>query len=205
MSQAHARHKAHKEELQRMGKDLARRSKSLCELCDASTSLSAYEVPPEPEAPALESTLFLCDTCIQQIEKPDTIDPNHWYSLQEKVWSEHAVVQVMAWRMLQHLKTETWAQDLLDQLYLEDEVLHWAQQGSSASGSGTKTFDSNGTELFEGDDVLLVKDLDVKGTSFTAKRGTLVKNIRLTEDPAYIEGRINKTVIMLKTEFMKKA
>lgn len=204
MSQAHTRHKAHQEELQRMGKDLARRSKSQCELCDASTSLSAYEVPPEPENPTLETTLFLCDVCKQQIEKPDAIDPNHWYSLQEKVWSEHAVVQVMAWRMLQHLKTEAWAQDLLDQLYLEDEVLHWAQQGSTASGSGTKTFDSNGTELFDGDDVHLVKDLDVKGTSFTAKRGTTVKNIRLTEDPAYIEGRINKTVIMLKTEFMKK-
>ena len=115
------------------------------------------------------------------------------------------MVQVMAWRMLQHLKAETWAQDLLEQLYLEDDVLHWAQQGSEASGSGTKTFDSHGTELLEGDDVLLIKDLDVKGTSFTGKRGTLVKNIRLTEDPAYIEGRINKTVIMLKTEFMKKA
>lgn len=205
MSQAHARHKAHQEALQRMGKDLARRSKSQCELCDTSTSLSAYEVPPLPESPTLENTLFLCDTCTQQIEKPDSMDPNHWYSLQEKVWSEHAVVQVMAWRMLQHLKTQTWAQDLLDQVYLADEVLHWAQQGSSASGSGTKTFDSHGAELFDGDDVHLIKDLDVKGTSFTAKRGTLVKGIRLTEDPAYIEGRINKTVIMLKTAFMKKA
>lgn len=205
MSQAHARHKAHQEALQQLGKELARRSKSRCELCDANTALAAYEVPPVPESPQLETTLFLCEDCLRQIEKPETLDPNHWYGLQEKVWSEHPVVQVMAWRILQHLKQETWAQDLLDQLYLDDETLHWAQQGVAVSGSGTKTFDSNGTELQEGDDVHLIKDLDVKGTSFTAKRGTLVKNIRLTDDPAYIEGRINKTVIMLKTEFVKKA
>ncbi len=206
MSQGLARHKAHQEALNALGKELARRSKSQCELCDARTALTAYEVAPVPESPRLEQTLFLCEDCLQQIEDPSQIDANHWYGLQEKIWSEHAVVQVMAWRMLQHLKAETWAQDLLDQIYFEDEVLHWAQQGvEGGASSGAKTFDSNGTVLQDGDDVHLIKDLDVKGTSFTAKRGTLVKNIRLTDDPGYIEGRINKTVIMLKTEFMKKA
>ncbi len=50
-----------------------------------------------------------------------------------------------------------------------------------------------------------IKDLDVKGAGFTAKRGTLVKDIRLADDPELIEGRVNKTVIYLRTEFLKKA
>jgi alkylphosphonate utilization operon protein PhnA len=55
-----------------------------------------------------------------------------------------------------------------------------------------------------GDNVHIIKDLDVKGTTFTAKRGTLVKAIRLGEDPELVEGKVNGTSIMLKTCFLKK-
>lgn len=66
--------------------------------------------------------------------------------------------------------------------------------------------DSNGTELMEGDSVLVIKDLKVKGSSITLKRGTLVKNIRLTAKEEEIEGRVDKQgVIVLKTCFLKKA
>lgn len=65
--------------------------------------------------------------------------------------------------------------------------------------------DSNGNILNEGDSVTLIKDLKVKGTSSTLKRGTMVKNIRLTDDENEIECRINKVQIVLKTEFLKKA
>lgn len=66
--------------------------------------------------------------------------------------------------------------------------------------------DSNGTELMEGDSVLVIKDLKVKGSSLTLKRGTLVKNIRLTAKEEEIEGRVDKQgVIVLKTCFLKKA
>ncbi|KQT54118.1 PhnA protein [Aureimonas sp. Leaf454] len=66
--------------------------------------------------------------------------------------------------------------------------------------------DSNGTALAEGDSVTLVKDLKVKGTSVTLKRGTLVKNIRLTDDPAEIECNAEKVKgLVLRTEFLKKA
>ena len=68
------------------------------------------------------------------------------------------------------------------------------------------TRDSNGTELKDGDSVTLIKDLKVKGTSTTLKRGTLVKNIRLTIDPEEIECRAEKIKdLVLKTEFLKKA
>ena len=51
----------------------------------------------------------------------------------------------------------------------------------------------------------LIKDLVVKGGGFTAKRGTLVKNIALTSNPKHVEGRVNGTVIVLVAAFLKKA
>ena len=69
----------------------------------------------------------------------------------------------------------------------------------------TPTKDSNGTVLAEGDAVTLIKDLKVKGSSQVLKRGTLVKNIRLTTSPAEIEGRAGGSTMVLKTEFLKKA
>ncbi|WP_457795710.1 alkylphosphonate utilization protein [Methylocystis sp. S23] len=66
--------------------------------------------------------------------------------------------------------------------------------------------DSNGTELKDGDSVTLIKDLKVKGTSTVLKRGTLIKNIRLTSDPAEVECRADKIKdLVLRTEFLKKA
>jgi protein PhnA len=66
--------------------------------------------------------------------------------------------------------------------------------------------DSNGTELIDGDSVLVIKDLKVKGTSVTLKRGTLIKNIRLTDDEENIECHAEKVKnLVLKTCFLKKA
>ncbi len=66
--------------------------------------------------------------------------------------------------------------------------------------------DSNGTKLAEGDSVTLIKDLKVKGTSVTLKRGTLVKNIRLTGTADEIECNAEKVKgLVLKTQFLKKA
>ena len=66
--------------------------------------------------------------------------------------------------------------------------------------------DSNGTQLKDGDSVTLIKDLKVKGTSVTLKRGTLVKNIRLTEDTTEVECNAEKVKgLVLRTEFLKKA
>lgn len=70
----------------------------------------------------------------------------------------------------------------------------------------TPTRDSNGTILSEGDTVTIIKDLKVKGSSTVLKRGTVVKNIHLTDDPAEIEGRTDKVKgLVLRTEFLKKA
>ena len=65
--------------------------------------------------------------------------------------------------------------------------------------------DSNGTLLAEGDSVNLIKDLKVKGSSLTLKRGAMVKNIRLTNSAGEVEGRAGGSTMVLKTEFLKKA
>ena len=64
--------------------------------------------------------------------------------------------------------------------------------------------DSNGNLLIDGDSVTVIKDLKVKGSSDVIKRGTKVSNIRLTDDPAEIDCRVNKTAMVLRTEFVRK-
>lgn len=74
------------------------------------------------------------------------------------------------------------------------------------SDDAVVTKDSNGTVLNDGDTVTLIKDLKVKGANTTLKRGTTIKNIRLTYDPAEIECNAEKVKgLVLRTEFLKKA
>jgi len=65
--------------------------------------------------------------------------------------------------------------------------------------------DSNGNQLSDGDSVIVIKSLKVKGTQLTVKKGTVVKNIRLTDDPDEVDCKVEKTRIVLRTEFLKKA
>jgi protein PhnA len=123
------------------------------------------------------------------------------------MWSQVPAVQVVAWRKLNLLRLEGWPQDLLDMLYMEDEVLAWAKSALGHSDESSNTHkDSNGTFLATGDTVTLIKDLTVKGAGFTAKRGTAVRNISLVENnPKQLEGRVNGTQIVILTEFVKRA
>lgn len=203
MARGRDEHEARKNELNSFGKDLARRCKSSCELCSENTSLTIYEIPPVND-PDIDKCLMLCEECHQQVSGTTKVNPNHWHCLNDSAWSELPAIQVVVWRILKELNSHLWAQDLAEQLYLDESVIEWAEDDGSKS-KGKKTLDSNGAELFEGDTVTVIKDLDVKGAGFTAKRGTVVKGIHLTGDPDYIEGRINKTRLVLKTCFMKKA
>ena len=65
--------------------------------------------------------------------------------------------------------------------------------------------DSNGAVLKAGDSVTVIKDLKVRGSSSVIKRGTMVKNIRLTDDADEVEGKVEKSMMVLRTEFLKKA
>lgn len=188
-------------------KELQARSESKCELCSATDSLGVYEVPPTSNGSADECVL-LCETCRRQIEDPEKMDVHHWHCLNDSMWTPVPAVQVMAWRMLKRLGAESWAQDLLDMLYLEDETLTWAEAtGEGATNENSaKRVDCNGVPLAAGDTVTLIKDLVVKGGGFTAKRGTAVRNITLVQDnPEQIEGRVNGMLIVILTKFIKKA
>jgi protein PhnA len=69
-----------------------------------------------------------------------------------------------------------------------------------------ETRDSNGSILIDGDNVTLIKDLKVKGTSLTLKRGTMVRGIRLTGNPEEVDCKMDKVKgLVLRTEFLKKA
>uniref|UniRef100_UPI00404B3D5E alkylphosphonate utilization protein n=1 Tax=Flavobacterium sp. TaxID=239 RepID=UPI00404B3D5E len=67
-----------------------------------------------------------------------------------------------------------------------------------------ETKDTNGAILNTGDSVTVIKDLKVKGSSSVIKRGTAVRNIRLTDDEGLVEGKVGGTMMVLKTEFIKK-
>lgn len=187
-----------------MLEELTQRSDNHCELCGSSEDLSVYAVPPDNKGTADQAAL-LCSTCQQQAENPSTADANHWRCLNDSMWSQIPAVQVLAFRMLTILKAEDWTQSLLEQLYLDEDTLKWANAGlSTGDDSAQPTKDSNGIILSAGDTVTVIKDLVVKGGGFTAKRGTTVKNIRLTSNPKHIEGRVNGTIIVLVAEYLKK-
>jgi protein PhnA len=65
--------------------------------------------------------------------------------------------------------------------------------------------DSNGNLINDGDSVTVIKDLKVRGSSSVIKRGTVVKNIRLTDNEEEVEGRVDKVQMVLKAGFLKKA
>ena len=186
--------------------ELLQRSNSMCELCTSESNLTVYQIPPVGNANA-DQCILACNICRDQIENPESIEVNHWRCLNDSMWSQVPAVQVMAWRMLTRLAAEGWPQDLLDMLYLDDELLTWARVEDSAGEDDdiAPTLDSNGAVLQSGDAVTLIKDLDVKGAGFTAKRGTAVRNISLTDNPEHIEGRVNGVRIVLLTCYLKKS
>lgn len=123
------------------------------------------------------------------------------------MWSEHTPVKITAWRMLQRLRNETWAANALDMLYLDDEQLAWARATGDHENDGVVQFhiDSNGQRLNDGDTIVLVKTLDVKGTSFSARAGIVVKNIRLVSDNVeQVEGKIENQQIVILTKYTRK-
>ena len=183
-------------------KKLKDRSNSCCELCSNPHDLQVYNVPPHT-AESLEHSILACKTCVAQIENPDTTDANHWRCLNESMWNENLPVQIVSWRMLARLKNH----DLLDMMYLDEEALQWANATGEADDNEGKIIhkDSNGNQLFDGDSVVLIKDLDVKGANFIAKRGAAVHNIKLVWDNAeQIEGRVENQHIVILTQYVKK-
>jgi protein PhnA len=185
---------------------LLRRSENKCELCKSEANIELYEVPPQSNTTE-ENCIMICDKCSAQIEKKEELDNSRWTCLSESMWSEVPGVQVVSWRMLNRLRNESWAMDNLDMLYLDDERLAWAKATGDHENDATVDLhkDCNGQVLQTGDSVVLIKSLDVKGSSLNAKMGTVVKNIRIVENNTeQIEGKIEGQVIVILTKYVRK-
>ena len=171
---------------------------SVCELCGSDESVNSMEVLPSDGSE--EQSIYLCVNCKSQIEN-ENLDENHFNCLNDSMWSETPAVAVMSYRLLHALGR----QDLVDMMYMEEDVKTWADAGLSTEEKLIYK-DANGVILAHGDTVVITKDLDVKGTGFVAKRGTAVRNIGLVPgDAEHIEGRVNGVKIHILTKYLKKS
>ncbi len=185
---------------------IQKRSENKCELCKAEVKLSMYEVPPA-NASNEENNILICTNCQNQIDKKSELDSTHWACLKESMWSEVAGIQLVAWRMLNRLKNESWAMESLDMMYLDDEKLAWAKTTGDHENTDVVQLhrDSNNHILQTGDTIVLIKSLDVKGSTLTARLGTVVRNIRLVDDNfEQIEGRVEGQQIVILTKYVRK-
>ena len=183
---------------------LRQRAENKCELCTSEVSLSGYKLPPKEEED-VSNYILVCEKCQSQLSFNEKLDSNHFRCLNDSMWSEVPAVKVVVWRLLHALQADGWSQDLMDMMYMDDATAAWAKSGLH-NPDAPKHVDSNGAMLNAGDTVVLVKDLNVKGAGFTAKRGTAVRRISLVDDnPNHIEGKVNGQHIVILTQYVKKS
>jgi protein PhnA len=181
---------------------LLERCASKCELCSAETSLKPYAVAPHTQV-TVDHAIMLCETCTSQLDDPSKVDLNHWRSLNDSMWSQVQPVQVMAWRQLKRMSAESWVQDLLEMMYLDEDTQKWAETGFDAEGKQHQ--DCHGAPLSKGDTVTIIKDLPVKGSSMVVKQGTMVRNIGLAQDdPELFSGKVEGQSMWLRCEYCRK-
>lgn len=190
-------------------REVRKRAEDTCELCGQAEpeKLAMYIVPKTPEYIEGENNAILaCNTCTAEFDAEER-DENHWRCLNDSMWSPAPPVQVMAWRMLHRLKSFGWSQDLLDMMYMDEQQLEWAAAEGDAEDKSDALVhrDANGVILQAGDNVVLIKDLKVKGSSMVAKQGTAVRRISLDhENDRFIEGKVDGVQIVIITEYVKK-
>ncbi len=171
----------------------------VCELCGSSEDVSVLELPISDGSE--DQSIYVCANCKGQIESGE-LDEIHFNCLNDAMWSETPAAKIMSYILWNKLGR----QDMVEMMYLEEDELALAEQAINAEANKVTFRDANGVELLAGDSIVILKDLDVKGAGFTAKRGTTVTRISLPHDmDDHVEGRVNGTKIYLKTEFIKKA
>jgi protein PhnA len=132
----------------------------------------------------------------------ETDQGNYWHCLQGSIWNPQPSVQALSYRLLQTYKNEDWANEALNSVELDENIIQWALSAFQIVDVHKDAF---GNVLENGDTVVLTQVLNVKGTNFMAAKGTIVKKIRLVPDHAdQIEGKINDQTIVILTKFVKK-
>lgn len=184
---------------------LQSRSNACCELCTLSSSiLHSYIVPTRVEE-SHENSVVLCATCFEKVSNQDLNNPNYFHFLTGSIWSEIPSVKVLSYKLLNQFKDTEWAQETVESAYLTEAELAWANSEQDAQTNAIIHKDAYGTQLENGDTIFLTENLNVKGANFTAVKGTKVSKIRLVPDNAeQIEGKIEGTVIVILTKFVRK-
>lgn len=185
---------------------LIERSGNRCELSKSKSKLVVYPVTPADEND-INRHIYISEKCLTQLEKKEELDSKFWNFLKESMWSEVPAVQVVSWRMLNRLRNESWAAEALEIMYFDDDMLTWAKAVANDDEATVEDLhkDCNGAILKNGDSVVLIKSLDVKGSSINARMGTAVRNIKLVADNTdQIEGKIDGQQIVILTKFVRK-
>jgi protein PhnA len=183
---------------------LLARSESQCELCQSPTNLLVHTIAPFTDDK--EKEVVLCTVCDTSIIANDFSNKEHFRNLAGSIWSEVAAVKVLSYKLLQKLNTQDWAQDALDGAFLTEQEMAWAMAEDEAKASVLVHKDAYGVTLVTGDTVLLTENLNVKGTNFIAPKGTKVSRIRVVPDnDQQIEGRIDGSMIVILTKFVRKS
>lgn len=183
-----------------ISQQLKERNSDLCELCNAENATQEYTVSPKKDD-SIENQVALCNTCLESLDKKDAAF--HWRCLEGSIWNPTPSVQALSYRILQNFKNEDWASNLIASVDLDENIIQWAMSAFEVADVHTDAF---GNKLESGDTVVLTEQLNVKGTSFTASKGTVVKKIKLVHDNAeQIEGKINDQTIVILTKFVKKS
>ena len=126
MAKGYELNKKRQDELNMLGRELARRSGSKCELClTAGTRLNVFEVPPASGDTDSGKCVFICDTCLSGIFDPlKLID--HWRCLNERIWSDLKPVKIISAIILRKISVKiSWAADIMDEVYLDEEENEW--------------------------------------------------------------------------------
>jgi protein PhnA len=182
-----------------MNSQLKERNSGLCELCNTENASHDYTVSPKNDE-SIENQVAICDTCLKLMD--DKSAGHHWRCLEGSIWNPNASVQALSYRLLYKFKDEDWANTAMNSVDLDEDLIQWALSAFEVAAVHTDAF---GNMLENGDTVVLTQQLNVKGTSFTVSKGTVVKKIKLVADNTeHIEGKVNEQTIVILTKFVKK-
>jgi protein PhnA len=126
MAKGYEINKKRRDELSILGRELARRSGSKCELClAAGVKLNVFELPPVSGNPDPGRCVFICDICSSGIANPLKIK-EHWHCLNESIWSEVRPVKLLSVILLKKISDQnSWAGSLLENIYIDWEDEEW--------------------------------------------------------------------------------
>ena len=178
---------------------LRERNQGLCELCNTKPATVEYLVSPRKEE-MIENQVALCETCLAKLDQKE--QESHWRCLEGSIWSPVSSVQALSYRILYSYRNQEWAENVINSIDLDENIVQWALSPFEITDGHKDAF---GNLLENGDTVVLTQALNVRGASFSAAKGTVVKKIRLVPDNTeQIEGKINDQTIVILTKYVKK-